>query len=105
MSGAVGFLKGALVVNQSLTIAEHCPLDRFAAAYSLFMVINGVITLCLGPLVGVIRDDTKSFPFSIHILSGVLFLCVLMWVVEHVWLSCRKQTLRSVAYTLKKRLF
>ena len=52
MSGAVGFLKGALVVNQSLTIAEHCPLDRFAAAYSLFMVINGVITLCLGPLVG-----------------------------------------------------
>lgn len=52
MSGAVGFLKGALVVNQSLTIAEHCSLDRFAAAYSLFMVINGVITLCLGPLVG-----------------------------------------------------
>jgi MFS family permease len=52
MSGVVGFLKGALVVNQSLVIAEHCPLDRFAAAYSLFMVINGVITLCLGPLVG-----------------------------------------------------
>lgn len=52
MSGIVGFLKGALVVNQSLTMADHCPLDRFAAAYSLFMVINGVITLCLGPLVG-----------------------------------------------------
>jgi hypothetical protein len=52
MSGVVGFLKGALVVNQSLTIAEHCPLDRFAAAYSLFMVINGIITLCLGPTVG-----------------------------------------------------
>jgi len=52
----------------------------------------------------VIRDETKSFPFTIHILSGILFLCVLMWVVEHVWLSCRKQTLRSVSHTLKKRL-
>jgi hypothetical protein len=60
MSGVVGFLKGALVVNQSLTIAEHCPLDRFAAAYSLFMVINGVITLCLGPAVGKLRCTSYS---------------------------------------------
>lgn len=104
MSGVVGFLKGALVVNQSLIIAEQCPLDRFAAAYSLFMVINGVITLCLGPAVGVIRDKTNSFPFSIHVLSAILFLCVLMWVLEYIWVSCRAHTLRSLSHTLKTRL-
>nr|CAD7458688.1 unnamed protein product [Timema tahoe] len=52
MSAVVGFLKGAMVVNLSLTIAEHCRLDQFAAAYSLYMVINGLITVIIGPLVG-----------------------------------------------------
>ncbi|XP_069674660.1 monocarboxylate transporter 9-like isoform X3 [Periplaneta americana] len=104
MSGVVGFLKGAIMVNQSLTIAEHCPLERFAAAYSLFMVINALITLSLGPLMGVVRDETNSYPISIHVLSAILFLCVLMWLMEYFWVSYRTHTLRSVTHTLKTRL-
>ncbi|PSN41453.1 hypothetical protein C0J52_14533 [Blattella germanica] len=104
MSAVVGFLKGAMVVNLSLTIAEHCQLERFAAAYSLFMVINGVITLCLGPLIGVVRDLTGSFPVSIHVLSAIFMLCVLMWVTEYLWVSYKTQTLRSFTHTLKTRI-
>ncbi|KAJ9587652.1 hypothetical protein L9F63_018904, partial [Diploptera punctata] len=104
ISAVVGFLKGVMVVNLSLTIAEHCQLDRFAAAYSLFMVINGIITLCLGPLIGAVRDETNSFPVSIHVLSVILFLCVLMWMVEHLWAYYRTQTPRSFTHIFKKRI-
>lgn len=100
MSGVVGFLKGAMVVNLSLTIAQHCSLDRFAAAYSLYMVINGLLTVTLGPLVGVLRDATGSFPVCIHVLSAVLMLCALTWTLEYIIVWHRNRNC-SITHTLK----
>ncbi|KAG8238768.1 hypothetical protein J437_LFUL016607 [Ladona fulva] len=80
--GLVGFLKGTIVVNMPLTIAEHCRLEQFAAAYGLYMIINGLITITLGPLIGVLRDYSDSYELCIHILSGVLLLCAIPWLIE-----------------------
>nr|CAD7398444.1 unnamed protein product [Timema cristinae] len=87
MSAVVGFLKGAMVVNLSLTIAEHCRLDQFAAAYSLYMVINGLITVIVGPLVGgftpylVERKDVARVPDS-GVGSGLYYNLGLTLAIE-----------------------
>ncbi|XP_063223977.1 uncharacterized protein LOC134531891 [Bacillus rossius redtenbacheri] len=104
MSCVVGLLKGSMVVNQSLTIAEHCSLDRFAAAYSLYMVINGVITVTLGPLVGVVRDRSGSFPLCIHALSLLMLLCVFGWLLEYFVTWYRRHS-HNLAHAIKSRLF
>ncbi|XP_066994368.2 uncharacterized protein [Anabrus simplex] len=100
MSGVVGFLKGAMVVNLSLTIAQYCSLERFAAAYSLYMVINGMLTVTLGPLVGVLRDSTGSFPACIHVLSAGLLLCAFTWTVEYC-VEWHRERNTSITHTLK----
>lgn len=89
MSGIVGFFRGALIVHLSLTIAEHCTLERFAAAYSLYMVINGVTIITLGPLIG------KGFKYlsggivnyNIHISSSYMYfihlLCRMQFIEDY----------------------
>ncbi|XP_049959236.1 uncharacterized protein LOC126475429 [Schistocerca serialis cubense] len=92
MSGVVGFFRGAMVVNLSLTVAEYCSLERFPAAYGLYMVINGLITVILGPLVGILRDGSGSYQLCIHVLSIAMLLCALSWICELVvkWHQKRK---------------
>ncbi|XP_071452883.1 monocarboxylate transporter 5-like [Hetaerina americana] len=78
----VGFLKGTMVVNLALTIAEHCRLEKFAAAFGLYMIMSGIITISMGPLIGVVRDWSESYELCIHVLSGVLLLCAIPWLIE-----------------------
>ncbi|XP_046395056.1 monocarboxylate transporter 5-like [Ischnura elegans] len=87
----VGFLKGTMVVNLALTIAEHCCLEKFAAAFGLYMIMSGIITISLGPLIGVVRDWSESYELCIHVLSGVLLLCAIPWLLEMAVVRWRKR--------------
>ncbi|GLH01440.1 Uncharacterized protein GBIM_07590 [Gryllus bimaculatus] len=66
MSGVIGFFKGGMVVNLSLTIGQHCSNEKFAGAYSLFMVITGIMTLSIGSFV---ERAPKAKKYFVHKLT------------------------------------
>jgi len=59
-----GFFRGATLINFTLTISEHCSLDKLPAAFGLHMVAKGLFIAALGPVIG--KD-------KIHILLKCFF--------------------------------
>lgn len=49
---ALGIAKGVRTVYMQLVIPSHVPLERLAAAGGLQMVVNGLVIMSLGPVVG-----------------------------------------------------
>lgn len=78
-----GFFRGATLINFSLTISEHCSLEKLPAAFGLHMVAKGIFIVALGPLIGVIRDVTDSYPLCIHSQTFLILLCVAAWGTEY----------------------
>lgn len=52
VAAVCGFFRSPILVNPPLVIAEICSVEKFAAAFGLYMVISGCITLAVGPLIG-----------------------------------------------------
>lgn len=48
----LGFAKGIRSVNMSLVIPNHIPIERLASATGIQMVVNGIVLMILGPLLG-----------------------------------------------------
>ncbi|XP_066994370.2 monocarboxylate transporter 7 isoform X2 [Anabrus simplex] len=91
-NGFHGFFRAWIHANFALVFAEHCHRDRFPSAYGLFMAISGVIGISTGPLVGVIRDVTNSYPICIHSLNVQMMLCIVPWILELTYTRfCRRK--------------
>lgn len=88
-----GFARGATLINFTITVAEYTSkfstLEKLPAAFGLHMVGKGLFIVILGPLLGYIRDVTKSFPVCIHSQTLLIMLCCLAWVIEYVIVWCR----------------
>lgn len=48
----LGAAKGVRTVYMSLVIPSYVPLERLASASGIQMVTNGIILMCLGPIIG-----------------------------------------------------
>jgi sugar phosphate permease len=79
-----GLFRGATLINFTLTISEYCSLDKLPAAFGLHMVAKGLFIAALGPLIGVIRDVSGSYPLCIHSQSLLIFICIAAWAIEYL---------------------
>ncbi|PNF41712.1 hypothetical protein B7P43_G03459 [Cryptotermes secundus] len=79
-----GFFRGATLINFALTISEHCSLEKLPAAFGLHMVAKGLFIAALGPVGGVIRDVSGSFPLCIHSQTLMIFICLVAWGIEYL---------------------
>ncbi|KAK3932174.1 Monocarboxylate transporter 12-B [Frankliniella fusca] len=90
-----GFCRGATLINYQLTVAECVTLDKLPAAVGLNMVAKGITVVSLGPILGLIRDATGSYPIFIHAQSVLMALGLLAWIVEYVFLWCKRSSKRQ----------
>lgn len=88
-----GFFRGATLINYQLTVAECVTLDKLPAAVGLNMVAKGITVVSLGPLLGLVRDITGSYPLFIHAQSVMMALGLLAWGIEYLYLW-RKHSLK-----------
>lgn len=51
-TGFIGLAKGSRAVFQSLILPQYIAFDKLAAATGLSMVTNGVLSLFIGPFIG-----------------------------------------------------
>lgn len=51
----LGIGKGIRSVYMSIVIPSYIPIERLASASALQLFINGIVTLCLGPISGIYK--------------------------------------------------
>nr|CAD7432646.1 unnamed protein product [Timema monikensis] len=86
-----GFLRGAALINFTLTISEHCSLEKLPAAFGLHMVAKGLFIVAIGPLIGVIRDVTGSYAACIHSQTVLVYTCCIAWGIEYLFVFLRSK--------------
>ncbi|XP_066994365.2 monocarboxylate transporter 9 [Anabrus simplex] len=78
----LGIAKGIKAVFQALIIPNYVPLEKLPAASGLLMVINGILSISLGPFIGFVRDASSSHIVALYTTSAMSLFCVLLWGVE-----------------------
>ncbi|XP_043267637.1 uncharacterized protein [Venturia canescens] len=78
----LGFAKGIRSVNMSLVIPNHIPIERLASATGIQMVVNGIVLMILGPLLGLSRDKFGSYVPGLIMINSTTSLTIIMWVTE-----------------------
>ncbi|XP_046994026.1 uncharacterized protein LOC124606105 [Schistocerca americana] len=91
ITGVLGFFRSWIHITFSLVFAEYCSIERFPSAYGLYMAVSGIIGMSTGPLIGLIRDVTDSYPICIHALNLQMMLCVIPWTLELIITALRKK--------------
>lgn len=83
----MGMAKGIRTVYMILVIPNHVAINKLASASGIRMVANGLVLLCLGPVVGKLKYSELCVPLSdsfVHRLDSRLLgeLCYLYCVYE-----------------------
>lgn len=96
---ALGFLRCLIQTPLPLVIAETYN-QRFVTAFSLYMVVCGVVAMIFGPLigkiflltvktedfktilVGFVKEVTQSHEMAVHLLTLAYLLCAIPWTIE-----------------------
>ncbi|EFA01509.1 monocarboxylate transporter 13 [Tribolium castaneum] len=90
----IGLAKGIKAVYQSVIIPKLVPLEKLPAANGLNMLLTGVTTLALGPIIGAIHDSTKTYVYTLHAASVLSMSCVVLWIVDY-FIYGRKENVTS----------
>ncbi|XP_037937310.1 uncharacterized protein LOC119671945 [Teleopsis dalmanni] len=78
-----GFFRGSALSNFTLTVSEYCSLEKLPSAFGWHLVGKAIFVICFGPLIGLIRDVTDSYPICIHAQSFCICMCGVAWGIEY----------------------
>ncbi|XP_001599963.1 monocarboxylate transporter 14 [Nasonia vitripennis] len=82
MVAVIGAVRSWLLVPQPLVVVENISVDQFAAAYGVFAIVSGVISVIFGPFAGLIKDWTDSFVVCQIVLLAMNALFIVPWTME-----------------------
>ncbi|XP_017789942.1 PREDICTED: uncharacterized protein LOC108572253 [Habropoda laboriosa] len=94
----IGFLRGATLVNLNLSVSECCSLKKLPSAFGMFMVSKGLFVVIMSPLIGYIRDSSKSYTICIHVMTFMISITFITWSIEFMYqmLEKRRSALLSI---------
>ncbi|XP_076645767.1 spaetzle domain-containing protein 4 isoform X4 [Halictus rubicundus] len=81
----IGVAKGTKAVFQTLIIPDYVPLKRLPAASGMQMVSNGILSIAIGPIIGVVHDAMDSYIGALHFTSFLSLSCVFLWYAGGLW--------------------
>ncbi|XP_030244867.1 uncharacterized protein LOC115564554 [Drosophila navojoa] len=89
-----GFFRGSALSNFTLTVSEYCSLEKLPSAFGWHLVGKALFVISFGPLIGLIRDLTKSYPICIHAQSVCIMICAVAWGIEYLveFIQSRRRT-------------
>lgn len=90
MNAAIGAVRSWVLVPQPLVIIEDVSIEKYASAYGLFAMINGIISIFLGPIAGFVKDWTNSFRIFQLILLGMNSVFVVPWALQFLFVDIPK---------------
>ncbi|KOC65429.1 Monocarboxylate transporter 12 [Habropoda laboriosa] len=87
----IGFLRGATLVNLNLSVSECCSLKKLPSAFGMFMVSKGLFVVIMSPLIGYIRDSSKSYTICIHVMTFMISITFITWSIEFMYQMLEKR--------------
>ncbi|KAF2893977.1 hypothetical protein ILUMI_12194 [Ignelater luminosus] len=78
----LGLSKGAKAVFQSLILPKYVSLEKLPSAMGFLMVINGILSLAIGPIIGAVHDLTKSYAYALHTATTMSIFCIILWLID-----------------------
>ncbi|KYQ56363.1 Monocarboxylate transporter 1 [Trachymyrmex zeteki] len=90
----IGLAKGTKAVFQALIIPDYVPLERLPAASGIQMVCNGILSISIGPIIGLVHDSTNSYVGALYFTSFLSLSCVFLWLIDGLW-AFRRNTLNE----------
>lgn len=84
-----GLTKGTRAVFQSVIIPQYVSLDKIPAANGINMLFTGSVSLVIGPLIGVVHDQSGSYVNTLYVASALSLACVVLWIFESTFLKKR----------------
>ncbi|XP_053975244.1 monocarboxylate transporter 9-like isoform X1 [Hylaeus volcanicus] len=75
----IGVAKGTKAVFQALIIPDYVPLERLPAASGMQMVCNGILSIAIGPIIGLVHDSMNGYVGALHFTSFLSLSCIFMW--------------------------
>ncbi|CAL7933771.1 unnamed protein product [Xylocopa violacea] len=78
----IGVGKGFRTIFMALVIPSHVPLSKLPGATGIQLLVSGLTSLMLGPLIGWIRDITLDYGAMLHCLNVFTFLTTISWLLE-----------------------
>ncbi|KAH8342654.1 hypothetical protein KR067_008409 [Drosophila pandora] len=89
-----GFFRGSALSNFTLTVSEYCSLEKLPSAFGWHLVGKALFVISFGPLIGLIRDITDSYPICIHTQSVCIMMCAFAWGIEYLveYIHSRRRT-------------
>lgn len=88
---ALGVSKGVRTVYMTLVIPCYVPIERLAAAAGIQMVVNGILLMAFGPLIGYIRDVSGGYDWCIGFINLLTVMTLVMWTTEIIITRCRNR--------------
>ncbi|KAK4887732.1 hypothetical protein RN001_004003 [Aquatica leii] len=85
-----GAAKGVRTVYWGVIIADNVSPERLASAESIQMVLNGILMLIGGSLLGFIKDVTGSYVNCVYLLNALSFVTFLLWSTEMIYKKMKK---------------
>ncbi|XP_058831885.1 uncharacterized protein LOC131694780 [Topomyia yanbarensis] len=93
----LGVSKGVRTVYMSLVIPSYIPIKRLPSASSIQMMMNGIILMTIGPLVGLMRDLSGNYSKSITFINAFTIVTLVMWATEMVYVKRKTRQKRLEA--------
>ncbi|XP_046820405.1 monocarboxylate transporter 9 isoform X1 [Vespa crabro] len=90
MNAAIGMVRSWLLVPQPLVIIEDISIDKFASAYGIFAVVNGIVSIFLGPFIGFVKDWTDSYRICQYAMLGMNSIFVIPWALQFIFVDLLK---------------
>lgn len=112
---ALGVAKGIRSVYMCIVIPSYIPLERLASASAIQLFGNGVVMMCIGPILGsyfskrelqlfrylkfiisvclpgLIKDVSGSYVGCVHFLNACTCITILMYSIELTYTRFRSQ--------------
>lgn len=111
---ALGVGKGIRSVYMSIVIPSYIPIDRLASASAIQLFGNGLVMMCIGPILGLytrlfamincdetyvtsiilglIKDISGSYVGCILFLNICTLITITMYSIELTYTSCKKKS-------------
>lgn len=87
----MGIGKAMRTIFMALVIPTHVPLSRLPAASGLQLVTSGIVFVCVGPIVGWLRDSLGDYAITLHCLNIFTYLTIISWLLEAWYTNSRRK--------------
>ncbi|XP_063603930.1 monocarboxylate transporter 12-B-like [Penaeus indicus] len=77
--GAWGFGVGGYMGTYNLVIEKYMGPDKLIPTCGVTLMLVGLCFITSGPVIGLIRDMSQSYAVSMYVLSGMAFVCSILW--------------------------